>query len=158
MPSVVAAFRLLLFTGCRLSEIQFLRWEYVRDDCVELPDAKTDSRVVPVVPVGPEARAVLAALPREEDNPWVIRGRVPGSHITDLQRPWRCIRAHAGLGDVRIHDLRHSYASRALALGESLTMIGKLPGHTQVQTTSRYVHLDDATLSQAVERGCTSYL
>ena len=131
MPSAVAAFRLLLLTGCRLSEIQFLRWEHVKDDCIELPDAKTGGRVVPL---GPEARAVLADLPREDGNPWVIRGKLPGSHLTDLQRPWRRIRARADLEDVRIHDLRHSYASRALALGESLTMIGKLLGHTQVQT------------------------
>ena len=149
MPSAVAAFRLLLLTGCRLSEIQFLRWEYVRDDCIELPDAKTGGRVVPL---GPEARAVLAALPREEDNPWVIRGRLPGSHITDLQRPWRRIRARAGLEDVRIHDLRHSYASRALALGESLTMIGKLLGHTQVQTTARYAHLARDSIQNAAAR------
>ncbi len=149
MPSAVAAFRLLLLTGCRLSEIQFLRWEYVREDCIDLPDAKTGGRIVPL---GPEARAVLAALPREEDNPWVIRGKLPGSHITDLQRPWRRIRARAQLEDVRIHDLRHSYASRALALGESLTMIGKLLGHTQVQTTARYAHLARDSIQNAAAR------
>ena len=149
MPSAVAAFRLLLLTGCRLSEVQFLRWEYVKDDCIELPDAKTGSWVVPL---GPEARAVLAALPREEDNPWVITGGLPGSHITDLQKPWRCIRARAGLEDVRIHDLRHRYASRALALGESLTMIGKLLGHTQVQTTARYAHLARDSIQTAAAR------
>ena len=125
MPSAVAAFRLLLLTGCRMSEIRDLRWDYVKDDCIELPDAKTGGRVVPL---GPEARAVLSAIPRDEDNPWVISGRLPGSHLTDLQRPWRRIRKQAGLEGVRIHDLRHSFASRALALGESLTMIGKLLG------------------------------
>ena len=149
MPSAVAAFRLLLLPGCRLSEIQFLRWEYVRDDCIELRDAKTGGRVEPL---GTEARAVLAALPREEDNPWVIRGKVPGTHLTDLQRPWRRIRTRAGLKDVRIHDLRHSYASRALALGESLTMIGKLLGHTQVQTTARYAHLARDSIQNAAAR------
>ena len=149
MPSAVAAFRLLLLTGCRLSEIQFLRWDYVKDDYIELPDAKTGGRVVPL---GPEARAVLADLPREEGNPWVIRGRLPGSHITDLQKPWRRIRARADLQDVRIHDLRHSYASRALALGESLTMIGKLLGHTQVQTTARYAHLARDSIQNAAAR------
>ena len=149
MPSAVAAFRLLLLTGCRLSEIQFLRWEYVKDDCIELRDAKTGGRVVPL---GPEARAVLADLPREDGNPWVIRGRLPGSHITDLQKPWRRIRARADLEDVRIHDLRHSYASRALALGESLTMIGKLLGHTQVQTTARYAHLARDSIQNAAAR------
>ena len=85
MPSAVAAFRLLLLTGCRLSEIQFLRWEYVRDDCIELRDAKTGGRAVPL---GPEARAVLAALPREDGQSLGHHAaRLPGSHITDLQKP-----------------------------------------------------------------------
>ena len=79
-------------TGRTLSDIQFLRWEYVKDDCIELPDAKTGGRVVPLEP---EARAVLADLPREDGNPWVIRGKVPGTHLTDLQRPWRRIRTRA---------------------------------------------------------------
>lgn len=70
----VAAFRLLVLTGCRISEIRNLRWEHAKDDCIELPDAKTGGRVVPL---GPEARAVLAALPREDGNPWVIVGRLP---------------------------------------------------------------------------------
>ena len=95
-------------TGRTLSDIQFLRWEYVKDDCIELPDAKTGGRVVPLEP---EARAVLADLPREDGNPWVIRGKVPGTHLTDLQRPWRRIRTRAEQEDVRIHDLRHSCAS-----------------------------------------------
>ena len=149
MPSAVAAFRLLLLTGCRMSEIRDLRWDYVKDDCIELPDTKTGGRVVPL---GPEARAVLSAISRDEDNPWVIAGRLPGSHLTDLQRPWRRIRKQAGLEDVRIHDLRHSFASRALALGESLTMIGKLLGHTQVQTTARYAHLARDSIQTAAAR------
>ena len=149
MPSAVAAFRLLLLTGCRMSEIRDLRWDYVKDDCIELPDAKTGGRVVPL---GPEARAVLSAISRDEDNPWVIAGRLPGSHLTDLQRPWRRIRKQAGLEDVRIHDLRHSFASRALALGESLTIIGKLLGHTQVQTTARYAHLARDSIQTAAAR------
>ena len=149
MPSAVAAFRLLLLTGCRLSEIQMLRWEHVKSDCIELPDSKTGGRLVPL---GPEARALLEALPRDEDNPWVIAGRLPGSHLTDLQRPWRRIRERAGLEDVRIHDLRHSFASRALALGESLTMIGKLLGHTQAQTTARYAHLARDSIQTAAAR------
>ena len=76
-------FRLLLLTGCRMSEIRDLRWDYVKDDCIELPDAKTGGRVVPL---GPEARAVLSSIPREEDNPWVIAGRLPGSHLTEPAR------------------------------------------------------------------------
>ncbi len=149
MPSAVAAFRLLLLTGCRMSEIRDLKWENVKEDCIELPDAKTGGRVVPL---GPEARTVLSAIPREDDNPWVIAGKLPGSHLTNLQRPWRRIRERAELEDVRIHDLRHSFASRALALGESLTMIGKLLGHTQVQTTARYAHLARDSMQTAASR------
>ena len=95
---------------------------------------------------------MLSAIPCDEDNPWVIAGRLPGSHLTDLQRPWRRIRKQAGLEGVRIHDLRHSFASRALALGESLTMIGKLLGHTQVQTTARYAHLARDSIQTAAAR------
>ena len=149
MPSAVAAFRLLLLTGCRMSGIRDLRWDYVTNDCIELPDAKTGGRVVPL---GPEARAVLSAIPRDEDNPWVIAGRLPGSHLTDLQRPWRRIRKQADLEDVRIHDLRHSFASGGLLVGEGLPMIGKLLGHTQVQTTARYAHLANDPVKSAANR------
>lgn len=149
MPSAVAAFRLLLLTGCRMSEIQTLRWEYVKEGRLELPDSKTGARTVPI---GPDVQSVLASIPREPDNPWVIAGRFSGSHIGNLHRPWAIIRERAGLEDVRIHDLRHSFASRALALGESLPMIGKLLGHTQVQTTARYAHLAQEAVQSAATR------
>ncbi len=149
MPSAVAAIRLLLLTGCRVSEIRDLRWEHVREGWIELPDSKTGGRIVPL---GPEALGVLASIPREPGNPWVFVGRFPGTHRTDLQKPWRLVRKRAGLEDVRLHDLRHSFASRALALGESLTMIGRLLGHTQVQTTARYAHLARDSIRNAATR------
>ena len=149
--SAVTAIRLLMLTGCRLSEIQKLRWEHVDLDAGELrlPDTKTGGRAVPLAP---SAVRLLARLPRDENNPWVIAGRMPSSHLTDLQHPWRRIRARAELPDVRIHDLRHSFASRALALGEGLPMIGKLLGHTQVQTTARYAHLARDTVKASAAR------
>ena len=149
--SSVMAIRLLMLTGCRLSEIQKLRWEHVDLEAGELrlPDSKTGGRAVPLAP---SAVQLLESLPRDEDNPWVIAGRKPGSHLTDLQHPWRRIRAQAELDDVRIHDLRHSFASRALALGEGLPMIGKLLGHTQVQTTARYAHLARDTVKASAAR------
>ena len=149
--SAVTAIRLLMLTGCRLSEIQTLRWEHVDFEAGELhlPDTKTGSRIVPLAPA---AVRVLSALPRDSDNPWVIAGKKAGSHLTDLQHPWRRIRARAGLDGVRIHDLRHSFASRAVALGESLPMIGKLLGHTQVQTTARYAHLAHDTVKASASR------
>ena len=149
--SALAAIRLLMLTGCRRSEIQTLRWEYVDLDAGELhlPDSKTGGRIVPLAQ---SAVAVLAALPRDQENPWVIVGKKPASHLTDLNHPWWRIRARAGLNDVRIHDLRHSFASRAVQLGESLPMIGKLLGHTQVQTTARYAHLARDTVRASASR------
>ena len=116
---------------------------------LRLPDSKTGARMVPL---SHAAAGVLTTLPCARNNPRVIVGRKPGAHLTNLQHPWRRIRARAGLGGVRIHDLRHSFASRAPALGESLTMIGKLLGHTQVQTTARYAHLARDSIQNAASR------
>ena len=106
-----------------------------------------------MVPLGAEARALLSALTREDDNPYAITGKLLGIHLTDLQRPWRRIREHAGLEDARFHDLRHTFASRAMALGESLTMIGKLLCPTQLQTTARYTLTWLATSSRRQPSG-----
>lgn len=146
---VIAAFRLLVLTGCRLSEIQNLQWSFVTPRYLELPDSKTGARRIPLPPA---ARAVLDALPREAEQPFVIAGTVPGQPITDLQKPWRRIRAEAGLHDVRIHDLRHTYASNAVANGMPIQMVGKLLGHTQLQTTMRYAHLADDPVLRAAEQ------
>ena len=150
-PSAIAAVRLLMLTGCRLSEIQKLRWEHVDLEAGELRlrDSKTGAKVVYL---GDPAIAVLRGIDRQDGNPWVIAGRKPGSHLTDLQHPWRRIRARAGLNDVRIHDLRHSFASGGLLVGEGLPMIGKLLGHTQVQTTARYAHLANDPVKSAANR------
>ena len=136
----VAAIRLLLLTGCRKNEILTLRWADVDLGAGELrlADSKTGARVVPL---SPEAANVLAGIPRVAGNPHVIAGKVKGAHLRNLDDPWKLIRARAGLEDVRLHDCRHSFASRALALGEGLPMIGRLLGHTRVETTARYAHL-----------------
>ena len=150
-PSAIAAVRLLMLTGCRLSEIQKLRWEHVDLEAGELrlPDTKTGAKVVYL---GDPAISVLRGINRQDGNPWAVAGRKPGSHLTDLQHPWRRIRARAGLDDVRIHDLRHSFASGGLLVGEGLPMIGKLLGHTQVQTTARYAHLANDPVKSAANR------
>ncbi|MXU66052.1 site-specific integrase [Oceanomicrobium pacificus] len=145
---VVAAFRLLILTGCRLREIQTLRWDYITGNGMELPDTKTGARRIPL----PEAaRAILSALPRTPGHPYVIEGKVEDAHITDLQHPWRRIRARAGLDDVRIHDLRHTYASNAVSSGMPIQMVGRLLGHSQIQTTMRYAHLADDPVRRAAE-------
>ena len=149
--SAVAAFRLLMLTGCRRNEIQTLRWEDVDLEVGELRlrDAKTGARSVAL---SPAARKVLATLPRLPDNPWVIAGPRPGRRLSNLNARWLMVRARVGLEDVRIHDLRHSFASRALASGESLTMIGKLLGHRKVQTTARYAHLAQESVKTSAAR------
>ena len=149
-PSI-AAIRLLLLTGCRKSEILTLRWEHVDLNAgqLHLPNAKTGARTVSL---SEDAVKVLEEVPRVPDNPWVITGRKPNKHLKSLDVGWRTLRARAELKDVRIHDLRHSYASRALALGESLPMIGKLLGHKQIETTARYAHLADDSVQASAER------
>ena len=151
MPGVMAAIRLLLFTGARLSEVLTLRWEFVdfTGQCLRLPDSKTGAKIVYLPP---PALEVLEALERQEGNPYVIVGSKPGTHLVNLQKPWRRIRKRAGLEDVRIHDLRHSFASVAVAGGETLPIIGALLGHSRPTTTARYAHLAADPLKQAANR------
>ena len=152
-PSAVTAFRLLLYTGARLSEIQTLKWEHIRGHRIRLPDSKTGAKTIPL---NEPALEVLAGTKRVEGNPYVITGTGEGAHLTDLQKPWRRVRKVAGLEDVRIHDLRHTFASEAVMGGESLPMVGRILGHTQAQTTARYAHLADDPLQRASERIASS--
>ena len=152
-PAAVTAFRLLLYTGARLSEIQTLKWDYIRGNRIHLPDSKTGAKTIPL---NEPALEVLADAKRVEGNPYVIVGAGEGMHLTDLQKPWRRVRKSAGLDDVRIHDLRHTFASEAVMSGESLPMVGKILGHTQAQTTARYAHLADDPLQDASERVAAS--
>ena len=151
--SAVTAFRLLLYTGARLSEIQTLKWEHIQGNRIHLPDSKTGAKTIPLN--GP-ALEVLAGTERIQGNPYVIAGTGEGAHLTDLQKPWRRVRKVAGLEDVRIHDLRHTFASEAVMGGESLPMVGRILGHTQAQTTARYAHLADDPLQRASERIASS--
>jgi len=147
----VAAFRLLLLTGCRLSEIQTLKWAYVNleENELGLPDSKTGAKIVHF---GQAVHDLLEKLPRADDNPYVIAGKVKGHYLTDLQKPWRRIRKAARIEEARIHDLRHTFASGGLLVGEGLPMIGRLLGHTQIQTTARYAHLADDPIKAAATR------
>jgi integrase len=126
LASAIAAVRLLMLTGCRLGEIMRLKWDYVdfTGRALRLPDSKTGAKVVHL---GQPALDVLAAIERIEDNPWVVTGTLPGAPLYDLQPFWQRVRTRAGLKDVRIHDLRHTFASTAVAAGQGLPIIGKLP-------------------------------
>ena len=147
----VAAFRLLMLTGCRLTEILTLRWDDVDRTAGELRlrDGKTGARMVALTPV---AARVLASIPRIPGNPWVIADERTGKHVQSLYADWHWLRERVQLDELRIHDLRHSYASRALVLGESLSMIGKLLGHIDMESTARYAHLARETERAAAGR------
>ena len=152
-PVTAAAIRLLMLTGCRKGEVLALRWTDVDLDAGELrlPDAKSGPRAVQLPP--PAVR-LLEALPRRAGSPWVFPGRAADGRCSEsaLDNAWRAVREAAKLEDVRIHDLRHSFASRALALGETLPVIGKLLGHSDIETTARYAHLAQDSVHEAAER------
>ena len=152
-PAAVTAIRLLMLTGCRRSEVLTLRWTDVDLETGELnlADAKSGPRAVQLPPT---AVQLLTMLPRRKDSPWVFPGndRQGRFGAEGLDHVWRTVRARAGLEDVRLHDLRHSFASRALALGETLPVIGKLLGHSDVETTARYAHLARDSIHEAAER------
>ena len=149
-PWVIAAIRLLILTGARRNEILTLRWDYVSEehDCLLLPDSKTGRKAIRL---NAPALEVLQTVPRLEGNPYVICGEKPGQHLVNLEKPWRRIRKSAGLEDVRLHDLRHSFASVAASGGQSLIVIGKMLGHSQAQTTARYAHLADDPVKAATD-------
>ena len=122
-----AAIRLLVLTGCRRNEILGLRWDDLNFDTGEmrLSGSKTGTRMVPLTPA---VARVFDGLSRTPGNPWVFPGKNKGTRLVNLNDSWDRVRKRAGLEDVRPHDLRHTFASRALALRESLPMIGKLLG------------------------------
>ena len=151
-PVCVAAVRLILLTGCRPGEIRRLRWCEVKPDRLTLIDAKTGPRHVLL---GVAARELLDTLAETASGEWVFPGKSMDGPLgeNELYWFWRRARDAAGVvADARLHDLRHAHASHAVMNGESLHIAGRLLGHRRATTTNRYVHLDDATLSQAAER------
>jgi integrase len=151
-PSVIAAIRLLIFTGARVSEILNLEWSQVdfTSRCLRLTATNTKEKKKKTIQLPPAALEVINSIERQDDSPWVITGKVPGNPLVNIRKPWGRIRKRASLNDVRLHDLRHSFASVAVSSGMSLPMIGALLGHTQSQTTQRYAHLADDPMKDAV--------
>jgi integrase len=145
------AIRLLMLTGCRLNEILPLRWAWIDEGhaCIRLPDSKTGAKVVPI---GAPVIRLLSSMPRQEGSPYVLPADRGNGHFVGIQRIWQRIRKVANLEGVRLHDLRHSYASVAVASGDSLYLIGKVLGHRQSRTTDRYAHLKDDPLLAVADR------
>ena len=147
-PQAVAIIRLLLLTGCRKGEIISLKWRYYREGKLFLPDSKTGPRTVWL---SSAARALLDCRPRRAV--WIFPSPRTDSHLTAsrVDEFWYRVRAGADLRDVRLHDLRHSYASIAMAQGETVLTIGRLLGHRDPETTLKYTHLADATVRDAID-------
>ena len=149
-PFAVAAIRLLILTGARLREILNSKWSQVdlERGVIFLADSKTGKKSLYL---SAAAQAVLASIPRIEGNAHIIAGAKDGAPRADLKKPWAAVCRVAGLEGVRIHDLRHSFASFGAGASLGLPIIGKLLGHSQAATTHRYAHLDADPLRRAVD-------
>jgi integrase len=147
----VAALRLLALTGCRKGEVLGLQWDHVDFDhaCLRLPDSKSGQKIVPL---GAAALSLLTSLPRFEKNPFVLPGNRGENSYGGIERLWNWIRDKAELPGVRIHDLRHSFASVGAASGDSLLVIGAILGHRNAATTQRYAHLSNDPVRAAADR------
>jgi integrase len=147
-PFPCAAIRLLMLTGCRKGEIIDLQWRDVDIDnrCLRLRDSKTGAKIVHL---NDQALNVLNNLRKTDDNPYVITGRKIESGRGGIDRTWSRVRTAARLPDVRLHDLRHSFASVAVRSGLSLPIVGALLGHKHASTTMRYAHLSAEPLKTA---------
>ncbi len=149
-PYAVAAIRLLILTGARLHEILDARWDFINFEkgLLDLPDSKTGKKSIHL---NAAAFQVLADLPRG-GNPHIIAGANDGAPRADLNKPWNALKKAAGLEGLRLHDLRHSFASVGAGGGLSLPIIGAILGHAQASTTQRYAHLADDPRRAAVEQ------
>ena len=143
-----AVIRLLLLTGCRASEIRTLQWRDFRDGQLHLRDSKTGPRIVWL---STPSRDVLAELPKS--SRWVFPSPRADGPVTKsaVEKFWFRVRSDAGLKGVRLHDLRHSYASLAIMTGETVPVVGRLLGHNDSETTLKYVHLAESTARDAAD-------
>ena len=149
-PCAVAAIQLLLLTGCRLGEVLELRWSDVDFErrFLILPDSKTGAKTVYL---SEDALRLLRDIERVEESPYVFPGKRASDPLRSIRKPWEHLCKAARLENLRLHDLRHSFASIGAASGLSLPMIGALLDHSQPNTTARYAHLAASPLHQAVE-------
>lgn len=159
-PAGIAIIRLLVFTGARKDEIEGLQWREVDFDnrVLRLEDSKTGQKILPL---NAGALMLLSEQPRTEGTDCVFPATKGNGHFLGTPKIWRRVRSAAGLEDVRLHDLRHSFASVAVSMGASLPIIGALLGHRDAATTQRYAHLHDDPLrstTDAVARRIETHL
>jgi integrase len=147
----VPAIRLLILTGCRKTEILSLKWSEVDFSigCLRLADSKTGQKIVML---GAPALQTLASLSKQEGSDYVFPAMKGNIHYVGLPKAWERIRKQAGLDDVRLHDLRHSFASVGAGAGMGLQVVGKLLGHKDPKTTARYSHIADDPARAAADR------
>ena len=149
-PEAVAAIRLLALTGCRRSEVLNLRWRNIGAEALNLEDSKTGPRAVPL---GEAARAVIDALrSRRKPAAFLFPRHAEKRGTGSFDGCWRAVCTDAGLGRLRLHDLRHTAASQAVMAGENLPLVGKILGHRRHRTTAGYAHLADGHLVEAAEK------
>ncbi|RZF63241.1 DUF4102 domain-containing protein [Sphingomonas populi] len=153
LPGAVTIIRLLIYTGARRQEIAGLRWEWIKPPRIFLPDSKTGAKVIYL---NAPARKILDGLRGEQISGLVFPGGRNLSVPLNPDPAWFKLRARAGLMDVRLHDLRHSFASLAIRDGVSLSVVGKLLGHALPESTARYAHLADDVVSESAARVCAS--
>jgi len=149
-PFALGAIGLLLLTGMRLNEVLKLRWNEVdlQRGLLLLDDSKSGKKAVII---GQHAATLIASFPRT-DTEWVFPGSKHGRPLHDVKKAWRAVTGLADLRGVRIHDLRHTFASYSAGAGASLPMIGRLLGHSQVATTARYAHLAHDPVREVANR------
>ena len=141
--------RLLLLTGCRMSEILTLRWSEVKGDMLALGDSKTGPRIVPL---NAKARRIVERQPRGA-SPFVFPSpRHPEGTRAVCPRLWNTVRRQVGIEDVRLHDLRATFASHAVMNGVPVPVVSRLLGHSNVRMTLRYAHLADRDIEASAER------
>jgi integrase len=144
------AIQMLIYTGCRKSEILTLKWADVQleQNCIHLKDSKTGEKIVPL---NSFSKAVLENMKHQPNNPYVFCGKKPSTHLTDVKKRWTKIRKTLGIEDVRMHDLRHTFASMAIKSGLGLYQVSKLLGHSNIQTTMRYAHIEKEELVKSAK-------